>query len=546
MALTQLTKPRTRWATFKLKVAKAVSRSLYDKIIESGISVMDFGAVGDGVVDDTIACQTACTLGKNVIFPEGYTFKCNVSVEGGGRKIYLTGATIIPADTSIPTFALSNLSWNYTEIIGGTVQGSLSSDRVGVGFHFGEQLSGRFWFKGTMCRFFDIALHKEHGNIGTKLDSVTLTHNNIAFLGIDEQGMHSGCDLWAGGYVASNSYGVVYFNELMDGFGQVTLDSIVTEKNGINFILQTDSYSGLFGSFRLTNVWNEAATLSPSLDLVIPRYANKKNFDSTGKFIAPIRSAIVEANAEISGLGLWQNQPYISKRSKVISCSILDRLNVTEAALYDIDAADINLNMIEVGTNRVDRVTRVQVSTNRGFSLELPFTSSKQKTKTFSTQAICTTKWTNPLIPMTETDVMYDAVYDSGAFTFNGSFAQDSYKCIPDVPSDVNDVLVHGLTITLKSKLQEGAVMTAYLRQDGMHVFGSDPRVVIKLDNLEVGIPHRFVIACGSDKTKERGFWWQASGINSEVHIQDSYQFTCTKEEVADLYNSRFIPHIVK
>lgn len=45
MALTGITKGRAIWTTFKLKVAGAVSRRLYDKLLDTGVDVKDFGAL---------------------------------------------------------------------------------------------------------------------------------------------------------------------------------------------------------------------------------------------------------------------------------------------------------------------------------------------------------------------------------------------------------------------------------------------------------------------------------------------------------------------
>ncbi|CAM0026918.1 hypothetical protein VPHD529_0004 [Vibrio phage D529] len=75
MALTKLTKPRARWATFKLKLASAISRSLYDKLTERHVSLKDFGAVGDGVANDQSAFSAArdfCkTFGVELYIPTG-------------------------------------------------------------------------------------------------------------------------------------------------------------------------------------------------------------------------------------------------------------------------------------------------------------------------------------------------------------------------------------------------------------------------------------------------------------------------------------------
>jgi len=73
----------------------AVNTNVQDKLRES-VSVKDFGAVGDGVTDDTAAIQAAIDTGKDVFFPEGNYLAAGLTVNnnqqsftgvGGNTKI---------------------------------------------------------------------------------------------------------------------------------------------------------------------------------------------------------------------------------------------------------------------------------------------------------------------------------------------------------------------------------------------------------------------------------------------------------------------------
>ena len=55
---------------FKQDGTGAVLRTLESKVKEF-VSVKDFGAVGDGVTDDTVSIQSAINTGKRVRVPEG-------------------------------------------------------------------------------------------------------------------------------------------------------------------------------------------------------------------------------------------------------------------------------------------------------------------------------------------------------------------------------------------------------------------------------------------------------------------------------------------
>lgn len=64
----------------------AVTRTLRDKLRETEVSVKDFGAVGDGVTDDTLAFTRAFAASDTVHVPPG-TYIANVLVPNGGSLI---------------------------------------------------------------------------------------------------------------------------------------------------------------------------------------------------------------------------------------------------------------------------------------------------------------------------------------------------------------------------------------------------------------------------------------------------------------------------
>ena len=82
------------------------SKSFNNKVkLNDIVSVTDFGAVGDGVTDDTAAIQAALAASLHVVFPEGdyiitsaLTLRDYHNVEGlagrGGSNIYATGCSV--------------------------------------------------------------------------------------------------------------------------------------------------------------------------------------------------------------------------------------------------------------------------------------------------------------------------------------------------------------------------------------------------------------------------------------------------------------------
>lgn len=72
----------------------AVGKTVHDKLQEF-VSVKDFGAVGDGVTEDSAAIRAAIASSRNVIVPTG-TYRCDTMIElDNGQSLSLqTGATL--------------------------------------------------------------------------------------------------------------------------------------------------------------------------------------------------------------------------------------------------------------------------------------------------------------------------------------------------------------------------------------------------------------------------------------------------------------------
>jgi hypothetical protein len=72
------------WIGFEPTGVGAVARSAQDKLKE-WVSVKDFGAVGDGVADDTAAIEQAISTAKSVLFPVG-AYRITHTIEIGTQK----------------------------------------------------------------------------------------------------------------------------------------------------------------------------------------------------------------------------------------------------------------------------------------------------------------------------------------------------------------------------------------------------------------------------------------------------------------------------
>ena len=79
---------------FSVSVAGgSTPRNLRDRFLDP-VNVLDFGAAGDGVADDTAAITAALAVGSRVLFPAGHTYLFSSLAIPAGTKVVASGATL--------------------------------------------------------------------------------------------------------------------------------------------------------------------------------------------------------------------------------------------------------------------------------------------------------------------------------------------------------------------------------------------------------------------------------------------------------------------
>lgn len=147
----------------------ALTKVTYSMIEGNAVSVTDFGAVGDGVTNDTAAIQAAIDSSNAVIFPTGvYLISSNITLKSGARLIGQPGA-VIYRNTDVrfigPTPTLTEITATADFLYGSTLVtlNAASYAAVSVGQYL--------WFKD-----------KTSANVNYIQDFVDLRNSDVALL----------------------------------------------------------------------------------------------------------------------------------------------------------------------------------------------------------------------------------------------------------------------------------------------------------------------------------------------------------------------------
>ena len=127
-----MTKPTSEQVTFLAAGSGASQRTVLDKLRDV-VSVKDFGAVGNGVADDTAAIQAAINSGYSLVFPAG-TYLCNNLTQSTSyQRFYGHGEVRIIKNANGPLLTCTGQGLLFDGLVfyGGSASGSgLTGDNL--------------------------------------------------------------------------------------------------------------------------------------------------------------------------------------------------------------------------------------------------------------------------------------------------------------------------------------------------------------------------------------------------------------------------------
>ena len=255
--------------------AGAVPRPYLDKMRDA-VNVKDFGAVGDGAVDDTAAFAAAIAVNGNVVVPVG-TYRINLNIN---RKVVMVGAgaqdTIIkPYNDAVAAMTYTAASssnpvleyWVYhSRIENMSFRGN--GTKTGVGFTFGktnvadfaegDQYASGVSFRNCFFRNLEKGVQFPFGNIGNSFYDCgwTACKYGVYMLNCKNSSsgiMHAGNKYFYNGEM-NNCDCAVYVHNRIDGFGAIIFNGTIFEHNMIAAYLDIDK---TFVPITFNGCWNE-------------------------------------------------------------------------------------------------------------------------------------------------------------------------------------------------------------------------------------------------------------------------------------------------
>ncbi len=250
------------------------------------VSVRDFGAVGDGLADDSRAVQNAYNSltpkGGQLFFPRG---RYRVGLELSSRLVHLCGegrgaTTLLPpsADEVVLRAIFREGSWGVVTIRDMTITGA--GRKQGEGLRCGgddrvplDEYTGGISISGVSFDNLKACIVRPYGSIGIWVDRCQFGSADYHFwnksqsVAADADAMHSGCLFVTRSHMQAFDRAMLYIDSPIES-GQVVFENNIFEL-GQGFVIYINAFndaSGVPGIVFRSN-WNEATATRQGVEI---------------------------------------------------------------------------------------------------------------------------------------------------------------------------------------------------------------------------------------------------------------------------------------
>lgn len=298
------------------------TKKINENSLGNYVSVKKFGAIGDGIADDTYAFNKAFeSLPKySTLFVPSGVYKGNFTFQFH-QVIGEGDTTFIALNTSKPIITLRDPSgWDYQTFKDCKIDGKGQANPIQFGVDANDRYAGRWLIKNvSINNAKDIGVRKTGGNIGVHWEECDFNDNPIHYYAHNESGkvMHIGCDTFYKCHLSGATKAVWYYKEndntgKQEG-GQIIIRDCIAEGNNNSAVLIADNFGHGCVPLVIENLWLEQNSKAPNTMVNI----NGKNYKA--------RELHIENVGRFKISGTYIHSSYFKNSNAVIdNCEISD------------------------------------------------------------------------------------------------------------------------------------------------------------------------------------------------------------------------------